>query len=113
MRNHDAVVDAEALVGGIEAGSTLPCHRPHHLLEAAIAAYPADNQDLVRAHMSHGPLGRLHQGREDGLLQGEAEVCGLVQRRHQLQGGEDTGEGHVHAFDSVWKIDQILPATGH
>lgn len=113
VRDHDAVVDAEALVGGVDAAAALLDHLGHHRLEAPVAADAADNEDLVRADVRHGPLGRLHQHREDGLLEGEAEVLGGVPAHAGLQARQDARQGHVHALHAVRQLDQPLaPRSG-
>lgn len=68
VRNHDSVVDAEALVGRVDAASALAGHEAHHLLDALVAAHAADDQDLVAADVGHGPLRDLDEHGEDGFL---------------------------------------------
>ena len=76
MRNHDAVVDAEAFVGGVDVPATVGGHDAHHLLQAVVAADAADDEDLRGVDVRHGALGDLDEHGEDGFLEGEAEVGG-------------------------------------
>lgn len=81
--DHGAVVDAEAVVGGVEFGVALSRHRRHHLLKSQVAADAADNQHLARAGVRHCSLGRLDQHRKDGLLQRKTQVFFAVFARRQ------------------------------
>jgi len=127
MRDHDTIVDAEALVGGVDAPAAIPRHEAHHLLQTLVAADAADDQHLSGADVGHGALGDLDEHGEDGFLQGEAEVLtgGLLgaldvhQRlrlaRQQLAGelvdhGQDPREGAVHALDRVRQVQQVPAA---
>lgn len=76
MRDHDAVVDAEALVGGVDGAAALGGHAAHHGLQALVAPDAADDEDLRRAHVRHGALRDLHEHRVYRLLEAVAEVFG-------------------------------------
>lgn len=74
MRNHDPIVDTEALISRKHAAASLGSHQRHHLLEPLIAPDAADNQHLRAADVGHRALGDLNEHGKDGLLKGEAEV---------------------------------------
>jgi len=76
LGNHDAVVNAKALVSGEHLSSPLLSHNAHHLLEPYVRSDTTDDQDFLAANVGHCSLGYLHKHGEDGFLEGEAQVSG-------------------------------------
>lgn len=130
MSDHDAIVDTEAFVSRIHASTPFLGHLSHHLLQALVTAYAADDEYLITAHVRHGALGDLHEHGENGLLQTETQVLGrepiflldLLAPRdlgllllhlggEQVGGGEDAAEAAVHALDGVRQVEEP-PAVG-
>jgi len=134
LRDHDAVVDAEALVCRIHAAAAVARHRAHHLLQPLVAPDPADDQHLLGPDVRHGALRDLDQHREHRLLQREAQVgprearvavfvclrellvtlrpVQTVGRGDGLDRREDAREGAVHALDRVGQLDEPLALLG-
>ncbi|GIX64502.1 nitronate monooxygenase [Babesia caballi] len=73
--DHRAVVDAVALVHGVQLGAALLGHGRGHLLQAQVAAHAAHHQELAGAREGHGALGDLHEHGEHVLLHAVAEVA--------------------------------------
>lgn len=127
MRYHDAVVDAEPLVGCKYAAASIPRHDSHHLLQALIRANSPDNKHLLAPYMCHGPLRNLHQHCINRLLQREAQILSshklpalrlqplLVGQAFVQTLGQDIGgrqyarEARIHALDRIRQLHKVPP----
>lgn len=76
MRNHDAVINAEALIRLVARPAAVARHEGHHLLEARVAADAADDEDRGGAGVGHGALGDFDEHGEEVFLEGVAQVAG-------------------------------------
>lgn len=129
MRDHDAVVDTEALVGGVDGAAALGGHVAHHGLQTLVTADAADDEDLRAADVRHGALRDLDEHRVHGLLEAVAELGGgdpdlaggLVDgglaarlprvllphlRGQEIGRGQDAAEAAVHALHGVGQVEE-------
>ena len=94
MRNHNTVVNAEALICSKHVPATFAGHDAHHLLESLVAADAADDEHIAAANVRHGALRDLDKHGKHVLLQTETKIrrCNFIHARVTERAGD---VGHV------------------
>jgi hypothetical protein len=104
--------DEQGLGRSVGRGAAFGAHAVHHAGQAFVAGDAAAEDDVLLADVGQGPLGDLGQHGEHGLLHAVGDVLLPVVVEQSLGGGQDAGEGHVHAFDRVRQLEQLVAAGG-
>ena len=123
MGDHDSIVDAKSLVSGVHTPSPVLRHNPHHLLDPFVATDTADDEHLLRAHVSHSSLRDLNEHGKHRLLQRKAQIlprdelptlrisqlAPLHLRRQLIHPSQDATKRTIHPLDRIRQIEQKPP----
>ena len=102
--NHDAVVDAEALVRGVDAAAAVGGHLAHHLLQPLVAADAADDEEAFEKWLADGaPVQQgamLIRGPED-MLNAVDSMNGFSRAMYTYTVMEEEGLFHGRIWEPV------------